>query len=51
MIPMNFLNPEQKAGYVMTGSWSEKAFSEAKLFGESYHVASTKESNIIEFQM
>ena len=44
MIPMNFLNPEQKAGYVMTGSWSEKAFSEAKLFGEPYHVASTKES-------
>ncbi len=44
MIPMNFLNAGQTAGYVMTGSWSEKAFSEAKLFGEPYHVASTKES-------
>jgi len=44
MIPMNFLTPEQKAGYIMTGSWSEKAFSEANLFGESYQVASTKES-------
>lgn len=44
MIPMNFLTPEQKAGYIMTGSWSEKAFSEAKLFGNPYHVASTKDS-------
>lgn len=45
MIPMNFLTREQKAGYVMTGSWSEKAFAEAKLFGNPYHAASTKESH------
>jgi phosphoserine aminotransferase len=45
MIPMNFLQPEKKAGYIMTGTWSEKAFSEAKLFGDVYHVASTKDSN------
>ena len=45
MIPMNFLNPGQKAGYITTGVWSEKAFDEAKLFGEPYHVANTKESN------
>ncbi|MEK3886645.1 3-phosphoserine/phosphohydroxythreonine transaminase [Bacillus sp. FSL K6-3431] len=44
MIPMNFLQSEQKVGYVMTGSWSEKAFSEAKLFGEPYEVASTKDT-------
>jgi len=43
MIPMNFLNPGQKAGYLMTGVWAEKAFDEAKLFGEPYHVASTEE--------
>lgn len=43
MIPMNFLKPGQKAGYITTGSWAEKAFTEAKLFGEPYHVASTKE--------
>ena len=42
---MNFLNKGQKAGYVMTGSWAEKAYAEAKLFGEPYAVASTKESN------
>jgi phosphoserine aminotransferase len=45
MIPMNFLKSGKKAGYVMTGSWSEKAFSEAKLFGDVYHAASTKEGN------
>ena len=45
MIPMNFLNPGQKAGYIMTGAWAEKAFDEAKLCGEPYTVASTKESN------
>lgn len=44
MVPMNFLKPEEKAGYIMTGSWSEKAFSEAKLFGNPYQVGSTKES-------
>jgi len=43
MIPMNFLKPEQKAAYVMTGSWSEKALTEAKLFGNPYEAASTKE--------
>lgn len=44
MIPMNFLKEEQKAGYIMTGSWSEKAFKEAKLFGEPSQLASTKEN-------
>lgn len=41
---MNFLKPGEKAGYIMSGAWSEKAFSEAKLFGDPYHVASTKDS-------
>ena len=45
MIPMNFLKPEQKAGYIMTGAWAEKAFEEAQLFGEPYHVANTKGNN------
>lgn len=44
MIPMNFLQAGQKAGYVMTGAWSEKAITEAKMFGEPYEVASTKET-------
>ena len=45
MVPMNFLKPGQKAAYLMTGSWSEKAFKEAKLFGEPYQAASSKDSN------
>lgn len=44
MIPMNFLPKDQKAGYIMTGSWSEKAFAETKFFGEAYHIASSKDS-------
>lgn len=45
MIPMNFLQPGQQAGYIMTGAWAEKAFSEAILFGDVYEVASTKDDN------
>ena len=45
MAPLNFLSPGKKAGYVMTGSWSEKAYAEGKMQGEVYEVASTKEGN------
>ncbi|GIN70596.1 phosphoserine aminotransferase [Bacillus sp. J14TS2] len=45
MIPMNFLSSGQKAGYIMTGSWSEKAIKEAELLGEAYHAASSKENH------
>ncbi|RHW38278.1 3-phosphoserine/phosphohydroxythreonine transaminase [Lysinibacillus yapensis] len=44
MVPMNFLSEGKKASYVMTGSWSEKAFKEAKLFGQAVEAASTKEN-------
>ncbi|MGB3103114.1 MAG: 3-phosphoserine/phosphohydroxythreonine transaminase, partial [Psychrobacillus psychrotolerans] len=44
MIPMNFLQFEKKASYVMTGVWSEKAYKEATLFGEPVQTASTKEN-------
>lgn len=42
MIPMNFLQKGHKAGYIMTGSWSEKAIAETKLFGDAYELASSK---------
>lgn len=45
MVPMNFLAPGKRAGYIMTGSWSEKALEEARLFGETYQAASSKEDN------
>lgn len=45
MIPMNFLPAGCKAGYVITGVWSEKAIAEAKKLGDTYEVASTKAGN------
>jgi len=36
---------EKKAGYVNTGTWSNKAIKEAKLFGEVLELASSKEAN------
>lgn len=43
MVAYNML--EKKAGYVNTGTWSEKAIKEAKLFGEIVEVASSKDKN------
>ena len=34
MVPMNFLPPGASADYVITGTWSEKALSEAKMVGQ-----------------
>ncbi len=33
MVPMNLLEKDQTADYIHTGSWSKKAITEAKLFG------------------
>ncbi|MBT8185894.1 MAG: 3-phosphoserine/phosphohydroxythreonine transaminase [Eudoraea sp.] len=43
MVAYNLL--EKKAGYINTGTWSEKAIKEAKLFGEIVEVASSKDKN------
>lgn len=40
MIPMNFMK-NRKAGYILTGQWAKKAFSEAGLFGEAVELASS----------
>lgn len=44
MVPMNLLNEGETASYVLTGSWSEKALKEAKLFGNAVEAASTKDN-------
>ncbi|MEK9198376.1 3-phosphoserine/phosphohydroxythreonine transaminase [Lysinibacillus halotolerans] len=44
MVPMNFLKEGQRASYVLTGSWSEKALKEALLFGKTAEAASSKEN-------
>jgi len=43
MVAYNLL--EKKSGYLNTGSWSEKAIKEAKLFGEVAEVGSSKDEN------
>jgi phosphoserine aminotransferase len=45
MIPMNFLPKGQSAGYIMTGSWSEKALKEAQIVGDTFIAATSKEQN------
>lgn len=44
MIPMNFLKQGQTAGYVLTGSWADKAIKEAQGIGETYVAASGQAS-------
>lgn len=39
-VPMNLMK-NRKAGYVLTGQWSKKAFAEAKLYGEAVELASS----------
>jgi len=43
MVANNIL--QSKAGYINTGTWSDKSIKEAKLFGEIVEVASSKEAN------
>ena len=43
MVASNFLN--KVAGYVNTGTWSEKAIAEAKFYGNVIEVASSRDKN------
>lgn len=43
MVPFNLL--EKKAAYLNTGTWANKAMKEAKGFGETIEVASSKDAN------
>lgn len=45
MVPMNLLEKGKSASYVISGTWSEKAFEEALKIGNVTETASTKESN------
>ena len=44
-VPMNLLNENEMAAYTETGTWSNKAIKEAKLFGHVEIIGSSKESN------
>ncbi len=43
MVPMNLMN--KKSAYLVTGEWANKAFKEAKIYGEAVEVASSKDKN------
>ena len=43
MVAYNLL--QNQAGYINTGSWSDKALKEAKLFGDAIEIASSKDAN------
>jgi phosphoserine aminotransferase len=45
MIPMNFLSPNQHAGYIVSGIWSKMALQEAARLKNAYCVASTEQYN------
>jgi phosphoserine aminotransferase len=44
-VPYNLMKTDGKAAYLDTGTWANNAIKEAKLFGETEVVASSKDSN------
>ena len=44
-VPMNFLNADGTADYLVTGSWSKKAIAEAEKFGKTHVVCSSQDRN------
>ncbi len=45
MVPYNLMKVDRKAAYLDTGTWASGAIKEAKLFGETVVVASSKSEN------
>ena len=45
MVPFNYLDTDQTADYIDTGRWSDKAITEAKLFGNVHIPFSSSEGN------
>lgn len=45
MLPMNILNKEDRASYLITGSWAKKAYKEAKYFGQIDILTSSEDDN------
>lgn len=42
-IPLNFMNKNNKADYILTGVWAKKAFAEAKKYGKARAIASSED--------
>ena len=43
MIPLNLMKKNQQADFLITGNWANKAYLEAKKFGDAQIIASSKE--------
>ncbi len=43
MVPLNLMNKNHKADYIITGQWANKAYKEASRYGEARIVASSKD--------
>ena len=43
MVPLNLMNKNKKADFVITGQWADKAQKEASKYGEAHIVASSKD--------
>lgn len=43
MIPLNLMNKNKKADFVITGQWANKAYQEAARYGEAKVIASSKD--------
>lgn len=45
MVPLNLLNKNEKAEYLITGSWAKKAYEEAKRYADVKILASSSDKN------
>ena len=43
MVPLNLMNKNKKADYVITGQWAKKAYKEGARYGEAHVVASSED--------
>lgn len=45
MVPMNFLGPDDRAGYILSGHWAEEAFEYATHYGNAEILTTSKQDN------
>jgi phosphoserine aminotransferase len=45
MVPMNLMHTTNRADYIKTGNWSDRAIAEASLFGQVTVIASSEDRN------
>ena len=44
-VPLNLMNKNNKADYILTGQWAKKAYEEAKKYGDAVAAASSADKN------